>query len=49
LGFGFTACRRSGPGMQRLVNATDEALAELEASLPTLAKAKRPRRRQASS
>lgn len=48
LGFGFTACRRSVPGMQRLVNYTDDALAELEASLPALAKTKRPRRRPAS-
>jgi diacylglycerol O-acyltransferase len=30
LGFGYTACRRSVPGLQRMLDHTDEALAELE-------------------
>jgi diacylglycerol O-acyltransferase len=33
LGFGFTACRRSVPGLQRMVDHVDTALGELEAAL----------------
>ena len=31
LGFGYTACRRSVPGLQRMLDYTEEALEELEA------------------
>ena len=33
LGFGYTACRRSVPALQRMLDYTDESLAELEAAL----------------
>jgi diacylglycerol O-acyltransferase / wax synthase len=33
LGFGYTACRRSVPALQRMLDYTDEAMAELEAAL----------------
>ena len=33
LGFGFTACRRSVPGLQRMVDHIETALCELEAAL----------------
>jgi diacylglycerol O-acyltransferase / wax synthase len=33
LGFGYTACRSSVPALQRMLDCTDEALAELEAAL----------------
>jgi diacylglycerol O-acyltransferase / wax synthase len=33
LGFGYVACRSSVPALQRMLDCTDEALAELEASL----------------
>jgi diacylglycerol O-acyltransferase len=33
LGFGYTACRRSVPALQRMLDHTDEALRELEAAL----------------
>ncbi len=33
LGFGYTACRRSVPGLQRFLDHTDESLRELEAAL----------------
>jgi diacylglycerol O-acyltransferase len=32
-GFGFTACRRSVPGLQRLVDHLETAFHELEAAL----------------
>ncbi len=35
LGFGFTACRRSVPALQRMLDYTDESIAELEAALGT--------------
>ncbi len=34
LGFGYTACRRSVPALQRMLDYTDESIAELEAALP---------------
>ncbi len=33
LGFGFTACRRSVPALQRMLDYTDESIAELELAL----------------
>ncbi|MEO8843162.1 MAG: WS/DGAT domain-containing protein, partial [Kofleriaceae bacterium] len=33
LGFGYTACRRSVPSLQRMLDYTDESLRELEAAL----------------
>jgi diacylglycerol O-acyltransferase len=33
LGFGYVACRRSVPALQRMLDYTDETLAELEAAL----------------
>lgn len=33
LGFGFVACRRSVPAMQRMLDYTDESILELEAAL----------------
>ncbi len=33
LGFGYTACRRSVPALQRMLDHTDESLRELEAAL----------------
>jgi diacylglycerol O-acyltransferase / wax synthase len=33
LGFGYTACRRSVPSLQRMLDHTDEALAALEAAV----------------
>ncbi|MEZ4362409.1 MAG: wax ester/triacylglycerol synthase family O-acyltransferase [Kofleriaceae bacterium] len=33
LGFGYVACRRSVPALQRMLDCTDDALAELEAAL----------------
>jgi diacylglycerol O-acyltransferase len=33
LGFGFIACRRSVPALQRMLDCTDESIAELEAAL----------------
>ena len=33
LGFGFTACRRSVPALQRMLDYTDEAIIELEQAL----------------
>lgn len=47
LGFGFTACRRAVPALQRMVDHLDEAFAELESALgATKARPapKRPRR-----
>lgn len=41
LGFGFTACRRSVPGLQRMVDHIEFALCELEAAL-TPAKPRQP-------
>lgn len=41
LGFGYIACRRSVPALQRMLDYTDESIAELEqALLPARAKAK---------
>ncbi len=41
LGFGYTACRRSVPALQRMLDYTDEAIAELEqALLPSRVKTK---------
>ena len=33
LGFGYTACRRSVPALQRMLDYTDQSIRELEASL----------------
>ena len=44
LGFGFTACRRSVPGLQRMPDYIEAAFVELEAVLATPAK---PTRRTA--
>jgi diacylglycerol O-acyltransferase len=33
LGFGYTACRRSVPQLQRMLDYTDESLGELESAL----------------
>lgn len=33
LGFGYVACRRSVPALQRMLDCTDDALAELESAL----------------
>jgi diacylglycerol O-acyltransferase len=35
LGFGYVACRRSVPALQRMLDYTDDALVELEAALGT--------------
>ena len=46
LGFGFTACRRSVPALQRMLDYTDESIAELEGRLPiTPAPARRAARK----
>lgn len=44
LGFGFTACRRSVPGLQRMVDHVETALAELELALlpPASRKTRKP-------
>ncbi|MBK9572888.1 MAG: DUF1298 domain-containing protein [Rhodoferax sp.] len=42
LGFGFIACRRSVPSLQRLLDYTDASIQELEAALHTSKPAKRP-------
>ena len=42
LGFGFIACRRSVPSLQRLLDYTDASIQELEAALHKPAPAKRP-------
>lgn len=51
LGFGFTACRRSVPALQRLLDHTDESINELELALTHAAATppplKAPRRRRA--
>jgi diacylglycerol O-acyltransferase len=52
LGFGFTACRRAVPALQRMVDHLDEAFAELESALGASTPGpapKRPRRRAAAS
>ena len=33
LGFGYIACRRSVPALQRMLDYTDESIEELEAAL----------------
>ena len=33
MGFGYIACRRSVPALQRMLDHTDESIAELEAAL----------------
>jgi diacylglycerol O-acyltransferase len=33
LGFGYTACRRSVPALQRMLDYTDQSIRELEAAL----------------
>ena len=39
LGFGYIACRRSVPALQRMLDYTDESIAELEQALaPSRAK-----------
>lgn len=48
LGFGFIACRRSVPSLQRMLDYTDAAIAELEAgAAPAEPKAPRAAKRQA--
>ncbi len=42
LGFGYTACRRSVPSLQRLLDYTDASIQELEAALLTPKAARRP-------
>ncbi|MDP2370369.1 WS/DGAT/MGAT family O-acyltransferase [Rhodoferax sp.] len=42
LGFGFIACRRSVPSLQRLLDYTDASIQELEAALLTPKRATRP-------
>ena len=37
MGFGFIACRRSVPSLQRMLDFTDASIAELEASMPQAA------------
>ena len=52
LGFGFTACRRAVPALQRMVDHLDEAFAELESALGATTPGpapKRPRRPAAAS
>lgn len=52
LGFGFTACRRAVPALQRMVDYLDESFAELESALsaaPPGPAAKRSRRTAAAS
>lgn len=44
LGFGYIACRRSVPALQRMLDYTDEALAELEAALKTASDGDAPAR-----
>lgn len=41
LGFGFIACRRSVPNLQRMLDYTHAAIAELEAAAPTKEAAKK--------
>ncbi len=52
LGFGYTACRRSVPALQRMLDYTDEAIVELETALaigtPAQRKATAPRKRAAA-
>jgi diacylglycerol O-acyltransferase len=50
LGFGFVACRRSVPALQRMLDYTDQAIAELETVLhlgPAVAKKTRRLRAKA--
>jgi len=52
LGFGYTACRRSVPALQRMLDYTDEAITELESALaPAAARtvSKRPGRKAAAA
>ncbi len=49
LGFGYTACRRSVPSLQRMLDHTDESIAELEQALAAPApKPKAPARKAAA-
>ncbi len=48
LGFGFTACRRSVPGLQRMVDHIEMALRELEAALIPTSPVRKPRRKPAA-
>ncbi|MEI6735160.1 MAG: WS/DGAT domain-containing protein, partial [Comamonadaceae bacterium] len=34
LGFGYIACRRSVPALQRMLDYTDESIVELEQAIP---------------
>lgn len=45
LGFGYIACRRSVPALQRMLDYTDDALRELEEVLPTLPRGKKSTRK----
>ena len=53
LGFGYTACRRSVPALQRLLDHTDESINELEQAIsaisPPPAAARSPRSRRAAA
>jgi diacylglycerol O-acyltransferase / wax synthase len=49
LGFGFTACRRSVPGLQRMVDHIETALCELEAALLPATPRRNPRRKPAAA
>jgi diacylglycerol O-acyltransferase len=46
LGFGFTACRRAVPALQRMVDHLDEAFAELESALGATRPRPAPKRRR---
>lgn len=43
LGFGYTACRRSVPNLQRMLNYTDESITELESAVYGRAKTGLPK------
>ena len=57
LGFGYIACRRSVPHLQRMLDYTDEAIAELEQTLvqrpqpeaPTQRKVRKPAGKRATA
>jgi len=49
MGFGFIACRRSVPSLQRMLDYTDQSIAELEAAVGIAAPPKQRAPRKASS
>jgi diacylglycerol O-acyltransferase len=49
LEFGFTACRRSLPSMQRLLDYVEDGIVELEQAVGILPAPKAPRRKAKSN